>query len=71
MCLHPPWTYHGFFVGDSGTDLPERRGDLNLTSGKKFTLVGTPQGHEIKDPNGELGFAHRIEIRVLIRVTAV
>ena len=27
-------------------------GDLKLVSGKKFTLVGTPQGHEIKDPNG-------------------
>ncbi|TCD70980.1 hypothetical protein EIP91_000888 [Steccherinum ochraceum] len=25
-------------------------GDLKLTSGKKFTLVGTPQGDEIKDP---------------------
>lgn len=29
----------------------ERIGDLNLVNGKKFTLVGTPQGHEIKDPN--------------------
>lgn len=28
-------------------------GDLKLLSGKKFTLVGTPEGHEIKDPNGE------------------
>ncbi|KAG2019996.1 ubiquitin family proteint [Coprinopsis cinerea AmutBmut pab1-1] len=26
-------------------------GDLNLPSGKKFTLVGTPQGDEIKDPS--------------------
>ncbi|OSX65602.1 hypothetical protein POSPLADRAFT_1073590 [Postia placenta MAD-698-R-SB12] len=29
----------------------ERLGDLKLVSGKKFTLVGTPQGHEIKDPS--------------------
>ncbi|KAI0273463.1 HAD IIID h [Gloeopeniophorella convolvens] len=29
----------------------ERIGDLKLIGGKKFTLVGTPQGHEIKDPN--------------------
>ncbi|KZT09786.1 HAD IIID h [Laetiporus sulphureus 93-53] len=29
----------------------ERIGDLKLVSGKKFTLVGTPQGHEIKDPS--------------------
>lgn len=28
-----------------------RIGDLGLISGKKFTLVGTPQGHELKDPN--------------------
>jgi len=48
--------YQGFCAGDGGADLPGRRGDLNLTSGKKFTLVGTPQGHEIKDPNGVLGF---------------
>ena len=27
-------------------------GDLKLVNGKKFTLVGTPQGHEIKDPHG-------------------
>ncbi|RDX56440.1 HAD subfamily IIID h [Lentinus brumalis] len=33
----------------------ERIGDLKLVSGKKFTLVGTPQGHEIKDPH-ELEF---------------
>ncbi len=30
-----------------------RSGDLKLVSGKKFTLVGTPQGHEIKDPHGK------------------
>ncbi|EIN07108.1 HAD subfamily IIID h [Punctularia strigosozonata HHB-11173 SS5] len=29
----------------------ERIGDLKLVSGKKFTLVGTPEGHEIKDPS--------------------
>ncbi|CCM03624.1 uncharacterized protein FIBRA_05768 [Fibroporia radiculosa] len=29
----------------------ERVGNLNLVSGKKFTLVGTPQGHELKDPS--------------------
>lgn len=29
----------------------ERIGNLKLTSGKKFTLVGTPQGDEIKDPS--------------------
>ncbi|TFY78669.1 hypothetical protein EWM64_g5342 [Hericium alpestre] len=29
----------------------ERIGDLKITSGKKFTLVGTPQGDEIKDPS--------------------
>ncbi|KAF8503797.1 HAD subfamily IIID h [Russula emetica] len=28
-----------------------RIGDLGLISGKKFTLVGTPQGHELRDPN--------------------
>ena len=65
-CLHPSWVYRGFCASDGGADLPERRGDLNLTSGKKFTLVGTPQGHEIKDPNGVLGFTCRIEIRALI-----
>ncbi|KAI0647374.1 HAD subfamily IIID h [Trametes meyenii] len=32
-----------------------RIGDLKLLSGKKFTLVGTPEGHEIKDPH-ELEF---------------
>ncbi|THH30762.1 hypothetical protein EUX98_g3437 [Antrodiella citrinella] len=26
-------------------------GDLKLVSGKKFTLIGTPQGDEIKDPS--------------------
>lgn len=25
--------------------------DLNLTNGKKFSLIGTPQGHEHKDPS--------------------
>lgn len=25
--------------------------DLKLASGRKFTLVGTPQGEEIKDPS--------------------
>ncbi|KAI9446705.1 HAD subfamily IIID h [Lactarius indigo] len=29
----------------------ERIGNLGLVSGKKFTLVGTPQGRELKDPN--------------------
>ncbi|OBZ69263.1 Ubiquitin-like domain-containing CTD phosphatase 1 [Grifola frondosa] len=29
----------------------ERIGDLKLVNGKKFTLVGTPQGHELKDPS--------------------
>ncbi|KAI0780617.1 HAD subfamily IIID h [Trametes elegans] len=33
----------------------ERIGDLKLLTGKKFTLVGTPEGNEIKDPN-ELEF---------------
>ncbi|KAJ7572057.1 HAD subfamily IIID h [Mycena floridula] len=28
--------------------------DLNLVSGKKFSLVGTPEGDEIKDPNLEV-----------------
>jgi ubiquitin-like domain-containing CTD phosphatase 1 len=26
------------------------RRELNLVNGKKFTLIGTPQGHEHKDP---------------------
>ena len=26
-------------------------GDLGLINGMKFTLVGTPQGSELKDPN--------------------
>lgn len=25
---------------------------MKLVTSKKFTLIGTPQGHEIKDPNG-------------------
>jgi ubiquitin-like domain-containing CTD phosphatase 1 len=25
--------------------------DLGLINGKKFTLVGTPRGHELKDPS--------------------
>ncbi|KAH9977387.1 HAD-like domain-containing protein [Lactifluus volemus] len=29
----------------------ERIGDLGLINGKKFTLVGTPRGHELKDPS--------------------
>jgi len=29
----------------------ERIGDLKLVNGKKFSLVGTPQGDEIKDPS--------------------
>ncbi|ETW86175.1 hypothetical protein HETIRDRAFT_43143 [Heterobasidion irregulare TC 32-1] len=29
----------------------ERVGNLKLVSSKKFTLVGTPEGHEIKDPS--------------------
>ncbi|PCH37715.1 HAD IIID h [Wolfiporia cocos MD-104 SS10] len=29
----------------------ERIGDLKLITEKKFTLIGTPQGHEIKDPS--------------------
>ncbi|KAH9950185.1 HAD subfamily IIID h [Amylocystis lapponica] len=29
----------------------ERIGNLQLANGKKFTLVGTPEGHEIKDPS--------------------
>ena len=28
--------------------------ELNLPTGKKFTLIGTPQGREHKDPSGEL-----------------
>jgi hypothetical protein len=31
--------------------LISRRGNLGLVSGKRFTLVGTPQGRELKDPN--------------------
>jgi len=27
------------------------RADLKLVTGKKFTLVGTPEGDEIKDPS--------------------
>lgn len=27
--------------------------DLKLSVGKKFTLVGTPEGQEIKDPSRE------------------
>lgn len=27
--------------------------DLKLSIGKKFTLIGTPEGHEIKDPSRE------------------
>ncbi|OSD08539.1 HAD subfamily IIID h [Trametes coccinea BRFM310] len=44
----------GLVKGKLPTD-DERIGDLKLLSGKKFTLVGTPEGHEIKDPN-ELEF---------------
>ncbi|RPD66450.1 HAD subfamily IIID h [Lentinus tigrinus ALCF2SS1-7] len=44
----------GLVKGKLPTD-DERIGDLKLISGKKFTLVGTPQGHEIKDPH-ELEF---------------
>ncbi|KAI0707674.1 HAD IIID h [Earliella scabrosa] len=33
----------------------ERIGDMKLVTGKKFMLIGTPQGHEIKDPH-ELEF---------------
>ncbi|KIM86178.1 hypothetical protein PILCRDRAFT_816102 [Piloderma croceum F 1598] len=29
----------------------ERVADLKLVAGKKFTLIGTPQGNEIKDPS--------------------
>ncbi|KAF8205726.1 HAD subfamily IIID h [Mycena galopus ATCC 62051] len=29
----------------------ERIADLRLTTGKKFTLIGTPEGDEIKDPS--------------------
>ncbi|KAJ7632993.1 HAD subfamily IIID h [Roridomyces roridus] len=29
----------------------ERVGDLRLTASKKFTLIGTPEGNEIKDPS--------------------
>ncbi|KII88126.1 hypothetical protein PLICRDRAFT_612640 [Plicaturopsis crispa FD-325 SS-3] len=29
----------------------ERVSDLKLSAGKKFTLIGTPEGHEIKDPS--------------------
>ncbi|KAA1469377.1 HAD IIID h [Dentipellis sp. KUC8613] len=29
----------------------ERVGDLKIVSGKKFTLIGTPEGDEIKDPS--------------------
>ncbi|KAI0053906.1 HAD-superfamily subfamily IIID h [Auriscalpium vulgare] len=29
----------------------ERVGELKLITGKKFILVGTPEGHEIKDPS--------------------
>lgn len=28
--------------------------DLRLISGKKFTLIGTPEGGEIKDPSRSL-----------------
>lgn len=28
--------------------------DLGLVTGKKFTLIGTPQGHEIIDPSRQL-----------------
>ena len=28
--------------------------NLKLTTGKKFTLIGTPQGQEIKDPSRKL-----------------
>lgn len=31
--------------------LSARSGDLSLVPGKKFTLVGTPEGDEIKDPS--------------------
>ncbi|KAJ7685584.1 HAD-like domain-containing protein [Mycena polygramma] len=37
-----------------GNKLPpdqERIADLRLTTGKKFTLIGTPEGDEIKDPS--------------------
>ena len=30
---------------------PCRSADLSLVPGKKFTLVGTPEGDEIKDPS--------------------
>ena len=34
--------------------LATRSGDMKLVTGKKFMLIGTPQGHEIKDPHGIL-----------------
>ncbi|KAI0282703.1 HAD IIID h [Russula brevipes] len=40
----------GLVKGKLPTD-DVRIGDLGLICGKKFTLVGTPQGHELKDPN--------------------
>ena len=30
----------------------ERIADLKLVAGKKFSLVGTPEGDELKDPSG-------------------
>ncbi|KAJ3488987.1 hypothetical protein NLI96_g2461 [Meripilus lineatus] len=35
-------------------------GDLKLVSGKKFSLIGTPQGDEIKDPSREFSYS-RVE----------
>lgn len=44
MCV--PWSHVEF-----GTFLTIRdSSDLKLTTGKKFTLLGTPEGDEIKDP---------------------
>ncbi|OCH92115.1 hypothetical protein OBBRIDRAFT_869781 [Obba rivulosa] len=40
----------GLVKGKLPTD-GEKISNLNLLDGKKFTLVGTPEGHEIKDPS--------------------
>ena len=39
------------------------RGDLKLVSGKKFSLVGTPEGHEFKDPSRTFDLAPVIRPR--------
>jgi ubiquitin-like domain-containing CTD phosphatase 1 len=49
----------------------ERIGDLKLVSGKKFTLVGTPEGDEIKDPSRQLSLNQHSASSCLTRTTEI